>query len=155
MKNFTLAFSLVLALLFSAGADAVFAASAPIPVSPQAVHHSALKGMTMKDFLMLTPKSYKALTGKKMSLKERFALKLTQHKVKRELKNNPDFDISSPLPAPEIFDTSDFSWPALLLGLVPVIGILIAYLTDNNTIIKWAWVGTGIVLLILLLFLIF
>lgn len=40
---------------------------------------------TLDDFLTMTPKKYKELTGKKLKFKEVIALKLTQKKVKKEI----------------------------------------------------------------------
>jgi hypothetical protein len=131
------------------------AATEPAPVDPKPLSASPLAGMSIKQLIALTPRSYRELTGNKMTFKQRIILKMTQRKMKKEIRNHPEIDVNAPVSAAGIFDTSDFNPWALVLGLVPVVGILIAYLTNDNVIIKWAWVGTGIVLLILLLFLIF
>ena len=45
---------------------------------------SPFAGMTISDFLSLTPRKYKALTGKKLSLPQKLSLKLAQVKVKKD-----------------------------------------------------------------------
>lgn len=42
-------------------------------------------GMTMDDFLTMTPKQYKELTGEKLGVKKSIALKVAQKKVKKEM----------------------------------------------------------------------
>jgi hypothetical protein len=49
-------------------------------------------------------------------------------------------------------DTSDFNIGGFILGLLlSVVGVLIAYLIGDTTVIKWAWIGFGIFLIIFLL----
>jgi hypothetical protein len=50
-------------------------------------------------------------------------------------------------------DTSDFNIAGFLLGFfLSLIGVLIAYLLDDEAIIKWAWLGAGLSAILWLLF---
>jgi hypothetical protein len=117
------------------------------------VKPSPFAGMTIKDFLALTPKKYKELTGKKLTLPQKVSLKLAQKKVKRMVRKGQTVDLMQMTSA---VDTSDFSIGGLVLGLVlGIIGVLIAYLIGDQSVIKWSWIGfaiwVGIVLLVLIL----
>lgn len=76
--------SLLCALFISVGA---FAASnhepqnSKKPVSIQTL----MQTMTVEDFVKLTPKEFRKKTGQKLSLKEAFAMKMMQKKLKKEL----------------------------------------------------------------------
>lgn len=114
---------------------------------------SPFAGMSVQDFLTLTPKKYKELTGKKMTMSQKISLKISQYKVKKAVKNNKQVDLMKMTPG---VDTADFSIGGLVLGLVlGIIGVLIAYLIGDRAVIKWAWIGfaiwVGIVLLVLIL----
>ena len=117
------------------------------------VSPSPFAGMTVKDFLALTPKKYKELTGKRMTNPQKVSLKLAQYKVKKMVKQNKQVDLYKFTPA---IDDSDFSIGGLVLGLLlGIIGVLIAYLIGDSAVVKWAWIGfaiwVGIVLLAILL----
>jgi hypothetical protein len=110
---------------------------------------SPFAGMTIKDFLALTPKKYRELTGQKMSLSQKISLKLAQYKVKRAVKKNKQIELTK---FAQGVDTSDFSIGGLVLGLLlGPIGVLIAYLIGDHSVIKWAWIGGAIWLIIFLL----
>jgi hypothetical protein len=123
-------------------------------VSPEKVTESVAKpspfaGMTVQDFLALTPKKFRELTGKKMKLSQKISLKIAQRKVKKMVKNNEQIDLQQVAPG---VDTSDFSIGGLVLGLLlGIIGVLIAYLIGDRSVIKWAWIGFAVWLAILLL----
>lgn len=114
---------------------------------------SPFAGMTVKQFLALTPKEYEKLTGKKMTMSQKVSLKLAQVKVKKMAKKNKQVDLYK---FDSGIDTSDFSIGGFVLGLLlGIIGVLIAYLIGDRTVIKWSWIGfaiwVGIVLLVLIL----
>ena len=70
--------------------------------------------------------------------------------MKRAIKNNEDIDTSTAMA--DAFDSSDFNIGGFVLGLLlSVIGVLIAYLIGDTTVIKWAWIGFGVFLVIFLL----
>lgn len=121
----------------------------PVPKSEK-MAPSPLGNLSVQDFLALTPKKYKEITGEKLSITQKISLKLAQKKMKRALKNNESIDMNASMA--EALDTSDFNIGGFVLGLLlSVIGVLIAYLIGDTTVIKWAWIGFGIFLVIFLL----
>lgn len=56
-----------------------------------------LPNMALEDFLSLTPKKYKEMTGKKLGLKNSLKLKAAQKYVKKHMKKGGAEDISSGL----------------------------------------------------------
>ena len=124
--------------------------SEPMPPKSENTVAAPLKNFPVEDFLALTPKKYKELTGKKLSLTQKISLKIAQKKMKRAIKNNEDIDTSTAMA--DAFDSSDFNIGGFVLGLLlSVIGVLIAYLIGDTTVIKWAWIGFGVFLVIFLL----
>lgn len=146
-------------ILFSVSNTFAFISPAPViskPVTSESSNveptPSPFAGMTIKDFLALTPKKYKELTGQKMTLSQKISLKIAQYKVKRAAKKNKQIELTK---FADGIDTSDFSIGGLVLGLLlGPIGVLIAYLIGDRSVIKWAWVGGAIWLAIFLLVLI-
>lgn len=45
----------------------------------------------LDEFLALTPKKYKEMTGEKLGLKKTLELKAAQKVIKKQMKNDPDF----------------------------------------------------------------
>ena len=148
ITNF-LRLSVLTVILMSVNFSA-FALVEPSTVAPaESTKVNALSKMTVEDFLSLTPKKYKELTGEKLSLTQKISLKLAQKKIKKAIKNNEKVDEGTVASA---FDTSDFNIGGFILGLLlSVIGVLIAYLIGDTTVIKWAWIGFGVFLIIFLL----
>ena len=142
-----MAFALV---IFNLSSSAVTLPSTePVPPKSESTVAAPLAGMSVDDFLSLTPKKYKELTGEKLSITQKISLKLAQKKIKRALKNNEKIDSETMANA---VDTSDFNIGGFVLGLLlSVIGVLIAYLIGDTNVIKWAWIGFGIFLVIFLL----
>lgn len=141
-----LAFAL---MIFSIPSIALVGPSAkPEPVK-ESTAVSPLSNMNVEDFLSLTPKKYKELTGEKLSITQKISLKLAQKKIKKALKNNEQIDSATMANA---VDTGDFNIGGFILGLLlSVIGVLIAYLIGDTSVIKWAWIGFGVFLVIFLL----
>lgn len=120
------------------------------PLKSENAAASPLENFTVQDFLALTPKKYKELTGQKLSLTQKISLKIAQKKMKRAIKNNESIDVNAAMA--DGFDTSDFNIGGFVLGLLlSVIGVLIAYLIGDTNVIKWAWVGFGVFFVIFLL----
>ncbi|HSB92860.1 MAG TPA: hypothetical protein VLC28_07075 [Flavitalea sp.] len=121
-----------------------------IPMEPTVTPKpSPFAGMTVKQFLALTPKEYQKLTGKKLSLSQKISLKLAQAKVKKMSKQNKQIDLYK---MDSGIDSSDFSIGGFVLGLLlGPIGVLIAYLIGDRSVIKWSWIGGAIWLAIVLL----
>ncbi len=62
-----------------------------VPAHMAASKHVAVKGleqMDVQNVLSLTPSKVQEMTGKKMTLKEKIALKFTQAKLKKEFKKS-------------------------------------------------------------------
>lgn len=117
----------------------------------EVINPSPFAGMTIKEFLDLTPRRYKELTGKKMSFSTKLALKITQYRVKRLVKKNKQVDVA--VFAAAVVDGS-FDIPGFLLGIfLGPLGILIAYLIEgkNSSMFRWALYGAIIWLALFLL----
>ncbi len=140
----------VLALSFiTAPSFALVTPSSKHTETPAANTSDVLAKMKVEDFLSLTPKKYKELTGEKLTVPQKISLKLAQKKLKQAIKANQKIDENVQASA---IDTSDFNIGGFVLGLLlSVIGVLIAYLIDDPSVIKWAWIGFGIFLIIFLL----
>lgn len=147
MRFSLLAFALMIFNLTSSALT--IPSTEPVPPKSDNTAVAPLAGMSVEDFLALTPKKYKELTGEKLSLTQKISLKLAQKKIRKALKNNESIDSGTMANA---VDTSDFNIGGFVLGLLlSVIGVLIAYLIGDTTVIKWAWIGFGIFLVIFLL----
>lgn len=150
--------SLVVAtVLFFTSASNAFVSPLPAsnPAEPieKVAKPSPFASMTVQDFLALTPKKYRELTGQKMKMSQKISLKISQYKVKKMVKQNKQVDLYKMVPG---VDTADFNIGGFVLGLVlGIIGVLIAYLIGDRSVVKWAWIGfaiwVGIVLLVLIL----
>src|SRR5690242_3262613 len=93
----TLRFSLMafVMMIFSLSSSALsIAPTEPVPPTSEKTVAAPFSGMSVQDFLALTPKKYKELTGQKLSLTQKIALKLTQKKMKRAIKNNEKVDVA-------------------------------------------------------------
>lgn len=150
LKN-ALRFSLLafVMLIFNFSTSALTLPSTePVPKSDNTVA-APFANMSVEDFLALTPKKYKELTGEKLSFTQKIALKMTQKKVKRAIKNGEKVDAATMAGG---LDTSDFNIGGFVLGLLlSAIGVLIAYLIGDTNVIKWAWIGFAVFLVIFLL----
>ena len=147
-----LSFFLFAAFLFAQPVSALVLPSSTEPAKTAVVSPSPFAGMTLKDFMTFTPKKYAALTGKKMTFSQKWSLKMAQHKLKKQSKGN---DQALLYALPSGIDTSDFNIGGFVLGLLlPVIGVLIAYLIGDTEVIKWAWIGFAVWAAIFLLILI-
>jgi hypothetical protein len=105
--------------------------------------------MSVEEFLALTPKKYKELTGEKLSLSQKISLRIVQKKIRKAIKNNEKVDSVTIANA---VGTYDFNIGGFVLGfLLSVVGVLIAYLIGDTNVIKWAWIGFGVSFLIFLL----
>ena len=57
---------------------------------PDELRSEALANLTVDDFLAMTPKKYKELTGQKLGLKNAIKLKAAQKKIKKSMKTAAD-----------------------------------------------------------------
>ena len=156
MKRILLSVLLVAAGLFvlqpahaiSGSSGLIVPASTPVtaPVDP------AMNAALIQQFLKLTPQRYYEITGKKMKLSQKISLKLAQWKIKRMLKKGKTVDLVA-MTTKKGIDTSDFNIAGFLLGFfLSLIGVLIAYLLNDEAIIKWAWLGAGLSAILWLIF---
>lgn len=145
----------MLCLVFLQPGQAVAAASVVVlPSSTPATEPvDPANALLVQEFLKLTPKRYHELTGKKMKMSQKISLKLAQMKVKKMLKKGKTVDLISL--TKKGIDTSDFNIGGFLLGIfLFLIGVLIAYLIGGDDLIKWAWIGAGVVAILWLLVLV-
>ncbi|MBA4166922.1 MAG: hypothetical protein H0X41_05170 [Chitinophagaceae bacterium] len=130
----------------------VLPSSTPEPVKKESTAVSPLSKLSVDDFLSLTPKKIREMTGQKMSISQKVALKLAQNKLKNDIRTKQKADVNS---AAAMVDGSDFNIGGFVLGLLlSIIGVLIAYLIGDRDVIKWAWIGFGVSAIIYLLILI-
>lgn len=147
ISRFSLLF--VALIIFVPSYSMVLPSATPEPVKTDNANVSALSNMSVEEFLSLTPKKFRELTGEKLSITKKLSLKMAQKKIRKALKNHEQVDNTTMANA---MDTSDFNIGGFILGLLlSVIGVLIAYLIGDTTVIKWAWIGFGVFLVIFLL----
>ena len=148
------------AILISCSASAFVPLSLTPSLGPESAptefaENSPFAGMTIKEFLALTPKKYRELTGKRLSLPQKLSLKLAQYRVKKMIKRNKQIDMM--LIAQDV-DTNNFDILGFILGIaLGPLGILVAYLIEgkSSSTFRWAVFGAliwlGIFLLVVLL----
>ncbi len=112
------------------------------------------KMISLADYLKLTPKGYKELTSKNLKLKDKLGLKLTKSQLKKCISKDGTVNMEKM----KKVDSSGFNIGGFALGLfLSIVGVLIAYLISKGeqpNLVKWAWIGAGVSLIIYLLFLI-
>ena len=102
---------------------------------------SPFAGMTISDFLSLTPRKYKELTGKKLSLPQKLSLKLAQVKVKKMMRKNKKIDL---IAFARDIDTNNFDILGFILGVaLGPLGVLIAYLIEGKSSSTFTWSVIG------------
>jgi len=115
--------------------------------------------ISMLDLSIMKIRDVETFTGKKMSFVDRLAFKAAQRQLRKNI--NPDGTINNKriLKAARRSDgDSGFHLGGFALGFfIGLIGVLIAYLIndDNHSNrVKWAWIGWGIAVVLLILLLI-
>ena len=122
------------------------ASSAFVPVAmpaakPKTEHKISAQEITaMKEFVTLSPKQYGELRGKKLSLVEKVEFKIVQKKLKKQL-SYYDGDGS------EGFNFGGFAL-GFFLGLI---GALLSFISKDRNFRKWAWIGFGSWVVLLLI----
>jgi len=105
----------------------------------------ALSMISAKQFLDLTPKTYKELTGKKLNLVQKVELKTLQHKVKKMVKKG---EVVTMADVQKKFDEmSSMNLLGFLLGLIlGPIGVIIALILKETgdvgpDTVRWSLYG--------------
>ena len=154
-KFYSLLFLTVILFVFSA------ANASPILVIPAKPLTSIIKTdpdplslITAKQFLVLTPKKYQELTGKKLNLFQKMEFKMLQHKVKRMVNKGQVVTMADV--QKRFDDLSSMNLLGFLLGLVlgPV-GVVIALILKETgnvdaSVLRWSLYGLLIWLAIVL-----
>ena len=116
---------------------------------------AALSMISAKQFLDLTPKTYKELTGKKLNLIQKVELKTLQHKVKKMVKKG---EVVTMADVQKKFDEmSSMNLLGFLLGLIlGPIGVIIALILKETgdvgpDTVRWSLYGLLIWLAIVFL----
>jgi hypothetical protein len=111
--------------------------------------------ISVYDLSEISVKDFQKLTGKKMKLADKISFKLAQRQLKSNINDDGTFSSKK---FDKYFESQShakvlgISWAGLALGLfLSLIGVLIAYLlkSDNSaSMIKWAWIGAIISLIV-------
>jgi hypothetical protein len=152
MKKFKLLFFLFSLLVFS-GISTGYGSAVIRPVENEVpASMAALKYLQASEFVKLSVSEYTKLTGKKLNFLQKLSFKVTKMKMKHDLKKNSSLKITDYIDGDGTTFQIDILW--LLLGLLlPVIGVLIAYLTKQESYkITSAWIGFGAFILVAVIF---
>jgi hypothetical protein len=142
MKNNHLLFTLIAMFALNFICLTISAASMPLLSAlpePVASSHLSQKDKIriaqMKQFISLTPEQYGKLSGHKLNFLERFSFNISQHRMKKMLKQYDYGDGPNTL--------SKISWllKGLLLGPIALILGYLFLKDDDRELIKWIWFG--------------
>jgi hypothetical protein len=113
--------------------------------------------ISLMDLSEISVKDFENLSGKKMKFADKVKFKLGQRELRKKINEDGSFNSKK---LENYFEASQkkglltgISWAGLALGLfLSLIGVLIAYLITskegNRSMIKWAWIGAIISLII-------
>jgi hypothetical protein len=143
---YTLLLGAVALLTFStANAFTSLVVAPSTPVTIKDPKPNALSLITAKQFLALTPQTYKELTGKKLNLVQKAQLKMLQHKVKKMVKKG---EVVTMADVQKKFDEmSSMNLLGFLLGLIlGPIGVIIALILKETgdvgpDTVRWSLYG--------------
>lgn len=93
------------------------------------------QAISLADFTSLTPGQYKALTGKKLSLKEKIGLKIIQRQVGKTIQRDGTVNTEKLKKKFGFFDRWSWHWGGAALGLLVVLGPIIALFFRDDY--KW------------------
>ena len=135
-------FSLMSVAVHSAVTSSGFAVVPSADINPT-VSKKQQQVLFMRWFVSLSPRQYGVMRGKKLNIFEKLSFKLTQYRMKQQLK------------AKSSGDSEGTNWGGLALGFfLGLIGVVGAYIfSKDKNFIKWTWIGCGIwIVLTLLIF---
>jgi hypothetical protein len=112
--------------------------------------------ISLLELSQISMDNLQALTGRKMDLMERIAFKAGQKKLKKSINADGTFDKKFAKRLEKNAEgTSGFHAGGFFLGfLLGLIGVLIAYLIKDDkkrNRVKWAWIGFGIWVVIVII----
>jgi hypothetical protein len=115
------------------------------------------KSINMQELATIKVGDLEKMTGKKMGLFQRMEFKMAQRKLRHSI--NADGTVSNKklarLTSKDMDGETGFHLGGFALGLLlGLIGVLIAYLINDgkkSNRVKWAWIGCGVLVVILLL----
>jgi hypothetical protein len=149
--------ALLLLLVFSTIAFSVSASVSPSIENPLAKENAyRMKIEMLKKIASMDIKSFEQMTGKHMNFIQRNLFKLEQKKLRKSFDENGNITnkkLDKYLQKSSGDGSSGFHLGGFALGfLLGLIGVLIAYVAfkDDNkqNRIKWAWIGTAVVVLL-------
>ncbi|MEJ7675319.1 MAG: hypothetical protein WKF59_22085 [Chitinophagaceae bacterium] len=79
-----------------------------------------MKGMTVQEFLLLTPKKYQEITGKRMTFKQKISFSILKAKLKKQLPDEKVEGKKSNLGLLSLI----FGGSAFVLAIIPYIGLV-------------------------------
>ncbi|MGK2862886.1 MAG: hypothetical protein ACSLE0_13205 [Chitinophagaceae bacterium] len=156
MKKVILLFTV---LCFIGSSFAAFNLEAPAPKANEVYIVVGKNGekISLLDLSRVKIKDLQELTGKKMKFSDRIGFTLAQKKLRESINHDGTFKQKK---IQKFFNkagdgSSGFHIGGFALGfLLGLIGVLIAYLINDDkksNRVKWAWIGLGIVVVIVIL----
>jgi len=112
--------------------------------------------ISLMDLSQISVKDFEKLSGKKMKFADKVKFKVGQRELRKKINDDGTFNskkFENYFAASEKGLLTGISWAGLALGLfLSLIGVLIAYLITskegNRSMIKWAWIGAIISLIV-------
>ncbi len=146
LKRTCIAITILLFCLISTSLSAVNSKAGVLPESFLTTHHIYdHQGMTTEQYISLSTKDVQRISGRKLSLREKIALKLTQRVIRKKLKKGEEFSF-------EDAANYNFSLGGFLLGFfLGLLGVLIALIAFPKDVFKSSLVGLLCFIIVLLL----
>jgi hypothetical protein len=132
-----------LTILFLSTIHQVFSASTSLPrKAPTLIAKEVMvplmgtnQFISLEDFLLLTPKSYRQIAGKKMSLTQKLDLGISKHFVRKMIRKDGSVDIEK-MKKRGFFSGWHWRWGGFALGLfLNVLGPIVALFFNDDY--KW------------------